>query len=369
MDDDDDDDDDDITPELIRKLGREMHGSSGPSGMDSDSWCRMLICYKTASNRLCSVLAAAARSLSIESFGPDSMVGFTSARLIPLNKRPGVRPIAVGEVPRRLIGRATAKVVELDVLRVTAPLQTCAGVPSACEAAVHSMPGLFEKPGAEGVLLVDASNAFNALNRKAALHNIPRICPALAKIFANTYSTPIRLFVSGGGEVLSQEGTCQGDPLAMAIYAIAVTPLIKRLGQACPSVVQSWYADDDSAADTLASPRHYWDTVKEVGPGYGYYPNPTKTVLVTKPAPFSTAQEIFQHTGVAIKSDGARYLGGALGSVQYREACVTARLISGWRRFVHWLKWPLLSHTQRTLSSRRLSSGTTCAVRLAPRLS
>ena len=75
-----------ITPELIRKLGREMHGSSGPSGMDSDSWCRMLTCYKTASNRLCSVLAAAARSLCIESFEPDSMVGFTSARLISLNK-------------------------------------------------------------------------------------------------------------------------------------------------------------------------------------------------------------------------------------------------------------------------------------------
>ena len=56
-----------------------------------------------------------------------------------------------------------------------------------------------------------------------------------------------------------------------------------------------------------------------------HYPNPTKTVLVTKPEHFSTAQEIFQHTGVAIKSDGARYLGGALGSVQYREACVTAR--------------------------------------------
>ena len=86
----------------------------------------MLTCYRTASSRLCSVLAAAARSLCIESFEPDPMVGFTAARLISLNKRPGVRPIAVGEVPRRLIGRAIAKVVELDVLRVTAPLQTCA---------------------------------------------------------------------------------------------------------------------------------------------------------------------------------------------------------------------------------------------------
>ena len=77
-----------ITPELIPK-GRGIHGSSGPSGMDSDSWCRMLTCYKTSSTRLCSVLAAAARSLCIEAFESESMVGFTSARLIPLDKRPG----------------------------------------------------------------------------------------------------------------------------------------------------------------------------------------------------------------------------------------------------------------------------------------
>ena len=69
----------------------------------------------------------------------------------------------------------------------------------------------------------------------------------------------IRLFVPGGGEVSSQEGTCQGDPLAMAIYAAAITPLIKSLGQACPSTTQCWYADDDGAADTLRTLRKYWD--------------------------------------------------------------------------------------------------------------
>ena len=79
---------------------------------------------------------------------------------------------------------------------------------------VHIMSALFAKPEIEGILMVDASNAFNALNREAALHNVARLCPALAGVIQNTYSSPVRLFVSGGGTIASVEGTCQGDPLA-----------------------------------------------------------------------------------------------------------------------------------------------------------
>ena len=41
-----------------------------------------------------------------------------------------------------------------------------------CEAAVHAVRLMFEDENCQAVLLVDASNAFNALNRKAALHNV-----------------------------------------------------------------------------------------------------------------------------------------------------------------------------------------------------
>ncbi len=306
-----------LSPDLLRNVSRHLKGSAGPSGLDAEAWKRMLTCFKQSSNRLCAALAAAAHCLCTADLTGEDLSAFTASRLIPLNKNPGVRPIAVGEVFRRLICKAVMKVIEEDVLLATAPYQVCVGVPSACEAAVHTMDRLFRNPSIEGILLVDASNAFNALNRSAALHNIPRLCPALAQVFTNTYNDPIRLFVSGGGEISSEEGTCQGDPLAMAAYAVAISPMIKRLGQTCPSTTQCWYADDDGAADDLVSLRQYWSELEKIGPGYGYFPNGIKTILLTKPEHRMKAQRLFSDTGISIRSDGCRYLGGAVGEKEF----------------------------------------------------
>ena len=332
-----------ITPELIKPLSRQMHGSSGPSGLDADAWARLLTSYKASSNSLCSALAAAARCLCINSIDRQAMEGFTSARLIPLNKNPGVRPIAVGEVHRRIICKAIATVIEGDVMRVVAPVQTCVGIPSACETSVHIMSALFSSPDTEGILMVDASNAFNALNREAALHNVARLCPALAGVIKNTYSHPIRLFVSGGGEVASAEGTCQGDPLAMALYAVSISPLVQRLQDACPSIRQSWYADDDAAAGSLSSLKSYWDELQEIGPGYGYYPSPRKTVLLVKPEFLERAQDTFRGTEIAVTAEGSRYLGGFLGAPEFCKGYV-AGLSAKWVGQLHRLS--VMAQTQ-----------------------
>ena len=71
---------------------------------------------------------------------------------------------------------------------------------------------LFQQEETEAILLVDASNAFNCLNRLSALDNIRRLCPSLATALINSYRAP---FVDG--DVLySSEGTTQGDPSCYA---------------------------------------------------------------------------------------------------------------------------------------------------------
>ena len=53
----------------------------------------------------------------------------------------------------------------------------CGGQISGIEAAVHAVRTAFESNDSETVLLVDATNALDSLNRQVALHNIGRLCP------------------------------------------------------------------------------------------------------------------------------------------------------------------------------------------------
>ena len=60
--------------------------------------------------------------------------------------------------------------------------------------------------------------------------------------------------------LFSEEGTTQGDPLAMPMYAMATIPLINHLGNV-EDLKQVWYADDASAVGSLHSTRQWWDQI------------------------------------------------------------------------------------------------------------
>ena len=102
------------------------------------------------------------------------------------------------------------------------------------EAAVHAARFAFELEENEAILLVDATNAFNVLNCQVALHNIRHLCPPIATMLINSYRSPSDLFVDG--DILSQEGTTQGDPLAMPMYGLATIPIIRKLDGICEQI-------------------------------------------------------------------------------------------------------------------------------------
>ena len=322
-----------IDGQLIRSMALRTDGSAGPSGMDAAAWKRLCTSFKTASTELCDALAATARKLCSHYVDPSGISAFVACRLIALDKCPGVRPIGVGETARRIIGRAIAKAISDDIQEAAGPLQVCAGHLSGCEAAVSAMHKLFESPDTEAAILVDASNAFNSLNRQAALRNIQHLCPSLSKVLTNTYREDVQLFIDGE-TLLSQEGTTQGDPLAMAMYAIAITPLINHLED--ESVKQIWYADDATACGKISNLRTWWDQITNKGPDYGYFPNATKTWLVVKEEKLEEAQNTFQGTNVAITSEGRKLLGAALGTPSFIDIYVQQK-VTEWTQEVEQL--------------------------------
>lgn len=188
------------------------------------------------------------------------------------------------------------------------------------------MRDVFEQSETEGVLLIDASNAFNSLNQKVALLNMKFVCPALETTLMNCYQSPVRLFVSGGGEILSKEGTTQGDPLGMAMFALSMVPLIKKLMEKCESAMQIWFADDAAGVGTLVNLKKWWSCLVKIGPLFGYHPNAAKTCLVVKEEKEEEAKCVFQDTGICITTEGKRHLGAAIGSSSFVERFVSKKV-------------------------------------------
>ena len=124
------------------------------------------------------------------------------------------------------------------------------------------------------VLLIDAENVFNSINRKVMLHNVEFIFPIIATYIINCYATPSRLFIVGGGEILSSEGTTQGDPTAMGAYALGILLLIKLLLEFVNlnemNAKEGVFAAAFSVATSLNSIKGYCEILTVIGPEYGY---------------------------------------------------------------------------------------------------
>ena len=54
-----------------------------------------------------------------------------------------------------------------------------------------------------------------------------------------------------------------------------------------------------------------------MGPGYGYFPNASKTTLVVKPEYIEEATEMFEGSGIIITPGGQKILGAALGMTTF----------------------------------------------------
>ena len=297
-------------------------------------WKRLLCSkqHKKKPAELCQAVADLAKKLNRQRIPAAHLQAFVAGRLIPLEKgESDVRPIGIGEVLRRIISSATVTLLKPDLISVTAPLQTCAGLRGGIEAAIHAMRRMFEDEETEAILLVDASNAFNALNRKAALHNVQYICPELSTFLHNLYQGDAELFLPNSEEIIySREGTTQGGPESMAFYAVSTTSLLKS--QHADPAKRVFYADDGNGASKLVRLSEWWKELKVIGPPLGYDPNPGKSVLITKPAYIDQARDLFPDIlQENITTVGSEVLGSFIGTAEGTEGFVTEK-IAEWKK-------------------------------------
>ena len=99
---------------------------------------------------------------------------FYGARLHGAKKKDGtLRPIAVGEVLRRLASKCAMSVIKEKAVSLLSPLQLGVGVPGGCETVVHVVQALLnEKNDDLAVVQVDYVNAFNLADRATAFKEV-----------------------------------------------------------------------------------------------------------------------------------------------------------------------------------------------------
>ena len=121
----------------------------------------------------------------------EDVCALVASRLIALDKCPGVRPNGIGETLRRILGNAVCLATHIDATMVCGSNQLCAGLSSGIEGAIHAMHSLFvanqDLSSSWGVLMVDARNAFNCLNRVAMLLHVCMLWHHCSRFLFNTY--------------------------------------------------------------------------------------------------------------------------------------------------------------------------------------
>ena len=324
-----------IDAELIRHAAKNTTGTAGPLGLDAHGWRRICCTFKEASNELCLSLALLARRLCTWVVHHSTLTPLLACRLIALDKNPGFRPRGICEVSRRIISKAILYVIKDDIQDAAGSNQLCSGQVAGIEAAVHAVRQSFGSEETEGILLVDASNVFNSLNRANALANIRCLCSSFSIVLTNTYQKSTELIL-GRDTLLSQEGTTQGDPLAMPFYALATRLLIDALALEVPNIMQIWYADDASATGRISDLKVWWDKLIALGPSFRYYVNPSKTWLITKEGLVTAASELFGNTHVNITTKGQPVLGSPVGTADYISSYAHQKPKIGSKKLERW---------------------------------
>ena len=211
---------DKINARVVRKHAMKTHDSAWPSGLDADDWPSLLYAFGRTSTNLCNLVAKFAKKLATSIIPPDDLTAYNGCHLVALDKCPGVRPIGIGEVMRRITGRKIVKCIRQYLTSLGGNMQLCLGQKCGIEHARHSLRHSFDDPENEGNLLIDAKYAFHLLNRRTALQYVKALCPSL--------HVPSHLYI-GKSTIIPQEGATQGNPFAMVMYGTEILRLITRL--------------------------------------------------------------------------------------------------------------------------------------------
>ena len=199
-----------------------------------------------------------------------------------LKKGGGVRPIAVGEVLRRLASRLCCLAVRPSLPSVFLPYgQVGVGIPGGLEGAIHITRHFISTHGADdslALLKVDMKNAFNECDRSAFFTRMSEDFPEISAWVKWCYSQLAELRF-GNRRLLASSGVQQGDPLGPLLFSLVILQFIDAVNLRDFVELNLWYLDDGTLVGKQSSLSSLLSLFATRGPEFGLHLNLTKCEL------------------------------------------------------------------------------------------
>jgi len=259
------------------------------------------------------------------------------------------RPIAVGEVLRRLAAKTLCSCFQEQAREYLWPLQIGVAQPLGTEVGLHvarQWVARNEHSNNKVFLKLDFSNAFNTIDRESFLKEVRLRMPGLAPWVDFCYTRPSHLVLSSR-TISSETGVQQGDPLGPLLFSLALQPILQEIARSrAPGGLELvfWYLDDlclagdaHAVADALTTLR-----ARSVSAGLtlstglvsegGHILSQDKCELILTSGGTSTVDaSIFPNDFKVVRDGNFELLGGPIGSQQYCNQHTQSRVTKAMR--------------------------------------
>ena len=308
----------------VEKCIRSFHRLSGggPSGLRP---IHIKNCLSTEHRDEVVERCTALVNLLAKGEAPASLAPFIAGgNLTALPKKDnGIRPVAVGEVWRRLTAKCLCNEFKEQTSTFFFPQQIGVGQPLGTEIGLETARQWCSRNSnnpSSVFVKVDFTNAFNCVDRQDFLKECRHQFPGLSRWAEWCYVQPTNLYF-GVHSIASERGVQQGDPLGPLFFALAIQPLLIQLHEGISDQglqLAFSYLDDLVLAGEQQAVAGAFHIFKGAASQIGLEFNTSKCEVIPPAGQNSTLDHSLFPRDISFRDDGNfELLGGPIGSEDF----------------------------------------------------